>query len=108
MRLFVKDKDTGEKTYIQKVANSRGELAKLFGTDRIKVKNKIYSIDTVEAEADSKTASAMALGGVIGVIGGVPGVLLGGLIGGLLGKNSDDEDEKKVNEFNRSVYVAKN
>lgn len=102
MRLFVEDIETGEKTYIQKVAKNRKELARLYGANRIRVKNKIYSLSEVKAEADNLTAPAMAFGGVLGVVGGVPGVVIGGIVGGLLGKNSDKEDEKKTREFNRS------
>jgi hypothetical protein len=106
MRLYVKDLQTGKKTYIQNTANSRKELAQRLGSNRLKVNDKVYSVDLVRAESDNKTAPAMAIGGVIGVMGGVPGVLLGGLIGGLLGKSNDDEDTKKVNEFNRSHNVS--
>ena len=107
LRLFVEDEETGEKTYLQKIAKDRVELAKLYGTDRIRVKNKVYRINTVKAEPNNITASTMALGGVIGVVGGVPGVVIGGIIGGLLGKNSDDEDLEKANEFNGSKYASK-
>lgn len=102
MRLYVEDRETGKKTYIQNTAKTRKELAQRLGSNRLKVNDKVYSVNAVSAESDNKTASAMAIGGVIGVMGGVPGVLLGGLIGGLLGKSNDDEDSKKVNEFNRS------
>jgi hypothetical protein len=107
MRLYVSDDETGEKTYIQRTARDKRELANLFGSDRIKVKGKVYSVNSVRAEKNSKAASAMALGGIIGVVGGVPGVLLGGLIGGLMGKSSEDEDEKNVKIFNGSNCVVK-
>lgn len=107
MRLFVEDDETGEKTYIQKVARDRAELARLYGASKIRVKNKVYSLNAVKAESNNFTASAMALGGLIGIVGGVPGVLIGGMVGVLLGKNSDEEDEKKANEFNGSNYASK-
>ncbi|MCE7608552.1 hypothetical protein LZS97_00165 [Vibrio fluvialis] len=106
MRLYVKDHQTGKKTYIKNTAKTRQELAQSLGSSRLRVNDQVYSVNSVLAESDSKTASAMALGGVIGVMGGVPGVLLGGLIGGLLGKSNDDEDLKKVNEFNRSKHAS--
>ncbi len=108
MKLYVKDLDTGEKVYLQQTAKDREQLVKVLGTEKFKVQNKIYYVKNVQAEIDSKTAPAMALGGVIGVLGGVPGVLIGGLIGGLLGNNSDEEDKLKVANFNRSRYVQKN
>lgn len=106
MRLFIKDSVSGEKTYIKTTARTRKELAEKFGSNRIKVKDKIYSVNVVQAEPDQNTAPAMALGGVLGVVGGVPGVVIGGIIGGLLGKSSDDDDEKRAKEFNRSMHVS--
>ena len=106
MRLYVQDRQTGKKTYIQNTAKTRQELAQSLGSSRLKVNDKVYSVNSVLAESDNKTAPAMALGGVIGVMCGVPGVVLGGLIGGLLGKSNDDEDQKKVNEFNGSKYAS--
>ena len=105
MRLYIKDKETGQKTYIQRVAKDRQQLVSLVGSERLKIKNKVYAVSSVKAEVGQKTAQAVTIGGVVGIIGGVPGVLIGGLIGGLLGKNSENEDRAKVDVFNRSKYV---
>jgi len=65
MRLYVKDRQTGKKTYIQNTANSRKELAQRLGSDRLKVNDKVYSVNLVTAESDNKTAPAMAIVGLL-------------------------------------------
>ncbi|MCL1076491.1 hypothetical protein [Shewanella dokdonensis] len=102
MRLYVVDKSNNEKTYLKQVADDRKALTEIAKSERIRVKDKVYSIREVMAEADNKSAPAMALGSVVGVLGGVPGVIIGGIIGGLLGKSSDDSDRERAERFNRS------
>lgn len=103
MKLYVQNKASGARTYLKQNANSRQQLASQLGSERFKVKNQTYSVNDVRAEQNDNTANAMAAGGVIGIAGGVPGVIIGGIIGALLGKSTDDEDNKKVEKFNRSL-----
>lgn len=103
MKLYVKNKFTGQKTYLKQSASSRKELVERIGSPRFKFDNQVFSVSEVQAESSDNTATAMAAGGVLGVVGGVPGVVIGGLIGALLGKSSDEEDKEKTEKFNRSL-----
>jgi len=102
MRLYVLDKSDGTKVRLKETANTRGELARLYGARRVQVGDSVYEVNDISAESSDNAAAAMALGGVVGIYGGVPGVIIGGLIGALLGKSTDDEDKTKVELFNRS------
>lgn len=102
MRLYVQKKPDGNKIHLKETANTRGELAQLFGSRRVQIEGDIYDVNDISAESSDNAAAAMALGGVVGVYGGIPGVIIGGIIGALLGKSTDDEDKTKVELFNRS------
>ncbi|MEG3755506.1 hypothetical protein [Psychromonas arctica] len=102
MKLYVRNRTTGQKTYLKQSAISRRELANQLGTKRFQVDKQIFSVNEVKAENNSNTPSAMAAGGFVGVVGGVPGVIIGSLIGALLGKSTDSEDKVKSEKFNRS------
>ena len=102
MKLYVTNQSSGEKIYLKQSASSKQELAKLLGSTRFQIDQKIYSIKDVRAESSENIAGAMATGGLIGALGGVPGVIIGGLIGALLGKSTDEEDNIKTDKFNES------
>ncbi|WP_260291946.1 hypothetical protein [Sedimenticola hydrogenitrophicus] len=103
MRLYVLDKSDGTKIHLKQSASSRQELVQIFGSRKVNIGNHVYDINDISAEASENAAPAMALGGVVGVLGGIPGVIIGGIIGALLGKNADDEDKAKVEQFNRTT-----
>ena len=104
MRLYVKDKETNAKIFLNRIANTKQEFAKNIGTINININNKKFHVNEIKAESDTNNtvAKTMALGGVLGILGGVEGVFIGGLIGGLLGRDSEEKDKLKVKRFNNS------
>jgi len=103
MKLFVEEKDTGKKLYLDKFALTKRELKELLGSKEFHINKDKYFVSQVKATQDSdNTALGMVLGGILGLIGGAGGVAAGGAIGGLLGKDSDIKERKKVENFNRS------
>lgn len=104
MKIYIEDKETKEKIYLNVKANTRSELAKQLGSKRFKAKNKMYYVNQVRAERGSDNTSAgMILGGVLGLFGGPVGMAVGGALGTILGKEQDQKELKEVEEFNRSV-----
>jgi hypothetical protein len=103
MRLYVKDEKTNEKIFINRIANTKQQLASDVGSTKIKINDKNFYISDIQAISNDNTAPTMALGGVVGVLGGIPGVILGGIIGALLGQNSENNDKLKVDTFNQST-----
>ena len=102
MRLYVNDKETNEKIFINNIANTRKQLAKEIGSTKIKINNMNFYIQDIKAISNDNTASTMALGGVVGVLGGIPGVIIGGIVGALVGANTENNDQLKVDIFNKS------
>lgn len=101
MQLFVKDKN-GKKIILDVTAPTRRELSFKIGTE-FYVGKQYYTINQVIAESNNNdTAGGAALGGLIGLLGGGVGVAVGGFFGGLIGNARDTEEQKKINQFNRS------
>ena len=62
-----------------------------------------YSVYDVLAETSSEnTLPGLILGGVLGLLAGPTGALVGSTIGGTLGYNSDENERRIVDNFNRS------
>jgi hypothetical protein len=102
MKLYVKNRH-GQKTYLNMVASTRGELARIIGSPWFTLHTGTFHANQVEAESDSSsTASGAAIGGLVGLIGGPIGLIVGGIIGGALGNDSDKTESQKVNYFNQS------
>ncbi|UAN51631.1 MULTISPECIES: hypothetical protein [unclassified Serratia (in: enterobacteria)] len=102
MKLFVKDEGTGDKVYLKNIAKDREDLAKNIGSSKLKVKDKIYSVNSVQAESGSSLAYTTAMGGVVGVLFGIAGIAIGATIGAIVGVKSDEEEKNKVENFNKS------
>ena len=103
MKLFVIDKNNAKK-YIREEASTKEELAAKIGGKFFLVDGQKFSIDDVIAEADlSNTLGGVVVGGLIGALltPVTLGLLLTGALGGLIGNSADEEEEKKVNNFNR-------
>jgi hypothetical protein len=103
MKLFVWDKISGTKIYLNILASTRSELAKIIGSTWFSLHGQQYHVHEVIAETDSNSTVAGALiGGLIGVLGGPIGVLIGGALGGALGNENDKTEIYKVSRFNQS------
>lgn len=103
MRLYVTDKETGERIYLQIWAKNRKDLFSSVGAESFQVNGKQFLIEDVNAEIGSdNTAISAAVGAFIGLIGGTPGVIIGGILGGLLGNEKTKEQQHEADEFNRS------
>jgi uncharacterized membrane protein len=104
MKLFIKDESTGDKVYLKNIATDREDLVKHIGSNKLKVKDKVYSVNSVQAESGSSLAYTTAMGGVVGILFGIPGMAIGSILGAMVGKNSDEEEKNKVETFNKSKY----
>lgn len=102
MRLYVVDKKTGEKEYINTSLNSKKEFESKFGS-QFKLKGKIYKTSDIQ-ETDLKVKSTENA-----IVGGVMGALVGGLVGALVigglgllfgGTNNEECSIKKEGEDN--------
>lgn len=106
MRLFVRNKLSGEKTYLRATARSRSELAHVIGGQLFSVNGHWYTIWDVEAEAGFEgTAVGAVVGGLIGAILGGGGVIAGGLLGGIIGRSKQEQEKMAVEVFNRSFAI---
>jgi hypothetical protein len=101
MKLFVIDKNNSKK-YLREEAYSKEELASKIGGRTFILDGQRYSVNDVIAESDlSNTFGGAILGGLIGTFL-IPGVfLLTGTLGGLIGNSTDNEEAKKVENFNK-------
>jgi hypothetical protein len=104
MKLFVIDKESKRKIYLNVLASDRNELANIIGSPKFIVKGEKYHVNEVFAEPENNTAAGALIGGLVGVLGGPIGVLLGGTLGGIIGNNSDKKEKTLVEKFNNSIY----
>jgi hypothetical protein len=103
MKLYVIDRQSGNKKYLSAFAHSRNALQKSTNSDSIIVDGVTYHISEINAEPeDDTTAVGSLIGGVIGMIGGGPGVVIGGLIGAALGRSQFEKEKKEAQIFNGS------
>jgi hypothetical protein len=103
MKLFVRDKISNNKIYLNIHAWTRSELANVIGSSWFSMHEQQYHVHEVVAESDSNSTVAGAfVGGLIGILGGPIGVLIGGALGGALGNESDKTEIKSVSRFNQS------
>lgn len=107
MRLYIEEKvganKTGQKRYLDKIAETRADLSRLLGGKEFYVNDQKYFVNQVKAEkATDSTALGLALGGIIGVLGGAVGVAAGGTLGAILGRDKDLKEAEKVKKFNES------
>lgn len=107
MKLFVKNKSTGQKIYLSEIAPNRAALALAIGSPEFTLFDGNYHVNEVTAEATfNSTAAGGVLGGLIGsAIEPGFGTLIGGAIGGLFGNRIYSEDLRQVNLFNKSYYI---
>lgn len=103
MKLFVKDRGTQGKIYLNVQAATRSELISIIGSQFFSVNGQPYHVNEVDAETDANnTASGAIVGGLIGLMAGPLGILAGGLIGGMLGNSGDKGEIQKVSNFKNS------
>ena len=103
MKLFVRDKISNNKIYLNILAATRSELANVIGSPWFSLHGQQYHVHEVVAETDSNsTAAGAVVGGLIGILGGPIGVLIGGALGGALGNESDKTETNSVLRFNQS------
>lgn len=101
MKLYVVSNN--QKIYLNLTASTRQGLANLIGGYYFFLGNNRYSVKQVWAENNSNsTTTGAVVGGVVGALGGPVGILIGGLLGGLIGNNTDEDENAKINRFNRS------
>ena len=104
MKLYVRDKHSNEKIFLNITASNRRELARVIGNQWFTLNNYEYHVHEVVAESSNNTTVAgTVVGGLIGVLGGPVGVLIGGALGGVLGNESDKSESAIVNRFNQSL-----
>jgi len=103
MKLFVTDKRTKQKINLNLLASTRGELARLIGSQWFTLNGQNYHVNNVFAIADSNdTITGAVVGGVIGLLAGPIGVIAGGLLGGAIGNGRDKTENQNVGYFNSS------
>jgi outer membrane lipoprotein SlyB len=103
MKLYIVDKITKEKTYLQLVAPDKTEFSKKIGGQVFFVNGNTYSVNDVTAEPTTDSAAVGGLlGGFVGSVGGAGGVILGGLLGAIIGQSQGDKDQKEAERFNGS------
>lgn len=101
MKLFVVDRQTKKKIFLDINARNRAELANRIGRT-FTVKGKRYTIHDVKASADnSNTVGGVVVGALFGILAGPGGVALGGAAGGLIGGAKVSDDKKRAQRFNR-------
>lgn len=102
MRLYVCN-NNNQKVYLNITAPTRHALANMIGGYDFFLGNNLYSVYNVRAEKNSNgTAAGAVVGGTVGALGGPLGIFIGGMIGGLIGNTTDEEENRKINRFNRS------
>jgi len=103
MKLFVRDKASNNKIYLNTLASTRSELANVIGSPWFSLHGLQYHVHEVIAESDSNgTATGAVVGGIIGILGGPFGILIGGALGGALGNEGDKSESSNVLRFNQS------
>jgi hypothetical protein len=103
MKLFVKISQS--KIYLQVVAPTKIDLANLIGGPSFMINGYIMHVNDVVAEKESSnTTAGMIIGGIIGLLVGPWGAVTGSTAGALIGNSADQEEEKKVSIFNKSIY----
>jgi len=101
MKLFVIDRTTQQKIYLNLIASTRHELVNLIGSPWFNLNGQDFHVNDVIAETNANNIAAGAIfGGLIGLLGGPIGILAGGLIGGMLGNEGDKGESQKVNYLN--------
>lgn len=103
MKLYITDKQTGEKKYLGVSASSRGELFQILGSTSFILEGKVYDVNDVFAEIeDSNTTAGVVIGGLIGILGGPIGMITGATIGGIIGNSNDTTEKERISTFNSS------
>lgn len=100
MKLYVLDKNKAKK-YLREEASSKEELAAKVGGKTFVLDGQKFSVNDVIAESDlSNTVGGAIIGGLLGLL--IPGTfLLTGALGGLIGNSADNDEIKKVENFNK-------
>lgn len=105
MKLFVFDRNSQNKIYINLLASTRIQLADLLGSPIFTINNKQYHVNDVFAESDiNNVLVGSVTGSVVGILGGPYGVAAGAVIGGYLGSKIDKTENEKITFFNNSTY----
>jgi hypothetical protein len=103
MKLYVIDRDSRQKKYLNAIAQNRKSLLPEAQQQTIAVDGHIYEISEVKAEPEEdSTAVGGLIGGIIGALAGGPGVIIGGVIGAAIGKAQLEKQKKEAEIFNRS------
>lgn len=103
MKLYVIDRNTRAKRYLNVTAPDRASLRKAMGKSSFVLHGTPYLVADVLAEPSTdSTAVGGLLGGVIGAAGGAPGVIIGGILGALIGKDQTEKEQLQVTAFNGS------
>lgn len=104
MKLYVIDKRSNAKTYLNIVAHDRKALAKAAGSEAIVVNGSVYRLSEVKAEPEvGAPAVGGLIGGILGALAGGGGVLVGGLIGAAIGQSQLAKEERESAIFNGST-----
>lgn len=111
MRLYIEECHCcHQRIYLNVIASNRSELANnigySFGVECPLCRNySIYTVDRVFAEiGQSAVPGGAVLGGLLGLVGGPLGALIGGTIGSALGANADEDERRRVQQFNQGGW----
>ena len=103
MKLYIVDKSTKQKVYLQQIATDKKELSQKIGGSVFFINGTTYTVNEVQAESTTDSAAfGGLLGGFVGSVGGAGGVLLGGLLGAMIGKSQADKEKNEAERFNGS------
>src|ERR1700752_362314 len=108
MRLFVIDKITKQKVYLDLNSPTRLALFQKLGAEHLYVNDKNFHLSEVLAEPGSNSSITGAVSGsLIGALGGPIGIIIGLGVGTLIGSGVQQEENTEVNTFNESQFYYK-
>ncbi|MBM4248888.1 MAG: hypothetical protein FJ149_05555 [Euryarchaeota archaeon] len=104
MKLYTLCPNTQRKVYLTLRAAHRSDL-NFYITYVCPHDHQEHTISREDVRAEAELgafAGGAVIGGLIGLLGGPLGAILGAGAGGVLGKNAENDENQRTDEFNRS------